>query len=233
MRIDKYLSNSGIGTRKEVKQYIKNGLILLNDKVVLKSTQQVDENKDNIKFKNQEIIYKKYIYLMMNKPQGYISATKDYNDTVLDLLDEKFQNKDIFPVGRLDKDTEGLLILTNDGKLAHELLSPKKKVDKKYYAKVDNILSEEDIDKFKDGIYLEKEQYLTMPAKLEIISNYECYVYIKEGKYHQVKRMLKSCGKEVLYLKRISMGNINLDETLDLGQYRELTEKEIEILKNN
>ncbi|MFM1536472.1 16S rRNA pseudouridine(516) synthase, partial [Helcococcus ovis] len=173
------------------------------------------------------------IYLMMNKPQGYISATKDYNDTVLDLLDEKFQNKDIFPVGRLDKDTEGLLILTNDGKLAHELLSPKKKVDKKYYAKVDNILSEEDIDKFKDGIYLEKEQYLTMPAKLEIISNYECYVYIKEGKYHQVKRMLKSCGKEVLYLKRISMGNINLDETLDLGQYRELTEKEIEILKNN
>ncbi|MFM1540801.1 pseudouridine synthase [Helcococcus ovis] len=233
MRIDKYLSNSGIGTRKEVKQYIKNGLILLNDKVVLKSTQQVDENKDKIKFKNHEIIYKKYIYLMMNKPQGYISATKDYNDTVLDLLDEKFQNKDIFPVGRLDKDTEGLLILTNDGKLAHELLSPKKKVDKKYYAKVDNILSEEDIDKFKDGIYLEKEQYLTMPAKLEIISNYECYVYIKEGKYHQVKRMLKSCGKEVLYLKRISMGNINLDETLDLGQYRELTEKEIEILKNN
>lgn len=233
MRIDKYLSNSGIGTRKEVKQYIKNGLILLNDKVVLKSTQQVDENKDNIKFKNQEIIYKKYIYLMMNKPQGYISATKDYNDTVLDLLDEKFQNKDIFPVGRLDKDTEGLLILTNDGKLAHELLSPKKKVDKKYYAKVDNILSEEDIDKFKDGIYLEKEQYLTMPAKLEIISNYECYVYIKEGKYHQVKRMLKSCGKEVLYLKRISMGNVNLDETLDSGQYRELTEKEIEILKKN
>lgn len=233
MRIDKYLSNSGIGTRKEVKQYIKNGLILLNDKVVLKSTQQVDENKDKIKFKNQEIIYKKYIYLMMNKPQGYISATKDYNDTVLDFLDEKFQNKDIFPVGRLDKDTEGLLILTNDGKLAHELLSPKKKVDKKYYAKVDNILSEEDIDKFKDGIYLEKEQYLTMPAKLEIISNFECYVYIKEGKYHQVKRMLKSCGKEVLYLKRISMGNVNLDETLDLGQYRELTEKEIEILKNN
>ncbi|MFM1572555.1 rRNA pseudouridine synthase [Helcococcus ovis] len=233
MRIDKYLSNSGIGTRKEVKQYIKNGLILLNDKVVLKSTQQVDENKDKIKFKNHEIIYKKYIYLMMNKPQGYISATKDYNDTVLDLLDEKFQNKDIFPVGRLDKDTEGLLILTNDGKLAHELLSPKKKVDKKYYAKVDNILSEEDIDKFKDGIYLEKEQYLTMPAKLEIISNYECYVYIKEGKYHQVKRMLKSCGKEVLYLKRISMGNVNLDETLDSGQYRELTEKEIEILKKN
>lgn len=136
MRIDKYLSNSGIGTRKEVKQYIKNGLILLNDKVVLKSTQQVDENKDKIKFKNQEIIYKKYIYLMMNKPQGYISATKDYNDTVLDLLDEKFQNKDIFPVGRLDKDTEGLLILTNDGKLAHELLSPKKRLIKNIMLKL-------------------------------------------------------------------------------------------------
>lgn len=231
MRIDKYLSNTGIGSRKEVKNYIKNGLILVNDKVVSKPTQQVDENKDVIKFKNEELIYQKYTYIMMNKPKDVVSATRDFNETVLDLLGEKYQNKDIFPAGRLDKDTEGLVLLTNDGKLAHNLLSPKKKVEKKYYAKVDKKLEKEDIIKFEKGIFLETEQYITMPAKLEIISDYECFVYIKEGKYHQVKRMLKYCGKEVLYLKRLAIGELILDEKLELGEYRELNEQEIDILK--
>lgn len=232
MRIDKYLSNSGVGSRKEVKQYIKDGLVLLNGEVVKKPTIDVDEKNDKIKFRNEELIYQKYIYIMMNKPKGYISATKDYNETVIDLLDDKYKDKNLFPAGRLDKDTEGLVLLTNDGKLSHELLSPKKKVVKKYYAKVDNKLEKDDIKKFEDGILLENENYLTMPAKLEILSDYECFVYIKEGKYHQVKRMLKSCGKEVIYLKRISIGSLVLDENLKLGEYRELSEEEVKLLSN-
>ena len=152
MRIDKYLANMGVGTRKEVKDYISKGFILLNGEVVKKPTQKVNENKDKIEYNNKEIIYKPYIYLMLNKPQGVISATKDHLETVIDLLEEKYQNKDIFPVGRLDKDTEGLLLLTNDGKLAHELLSPKKNVNKKYYAKLEGKLKKEDIQVFKNLI---------------------------------------------------------------------------------
>lgn len=231
MRIDKYLSNTGVGSRKEVKEYIKNGLILVNDKIVLKPTQQVDENSDVIKFRNKELIFKKYVYLMMNKPQDVVSATRDYSKTVIDLLDDQYQNRDIFPAGRLDKDTEGLVLLTNDGKLAHNILSPKRKVQKKYYAKVDNKLEDSDIEEFANGIFLEEEQYMTLPGKLEIISDFECYVYIMEGKYHQVKRMLKHCGKEVVYLKRLSIGDLVLDENLELGQYRELNEQEIKLLE--
>lgn len=231
MRIDKYLSNMGIGSRKEVKDYIKKGYVLVNDQVVTKPTFQVKENEDTVKFNKKEIIYKEYTYIMMNKPQGVISATRDREDTVIDLLNEKYHNKDIFPAGRLDKDTEGLVLLTNDGRLAHDLLSPKKNIVKKYYAKVDNKLEKSDIDSFRKGIYLEKENYLTLAADLEIISDYEAYVYIKEGKYHQVKRMLSSLGKNVVYLKRISIGPLILDEDLDLGQYRELTEKEVNSLE--
>lgn len=231
MRLDKYLSNMGIGSRKEVKDYIKKGYVIVNDQVASKPTQQVDENVDTIKFNNEEIIFQEYIYIMMNKPQGVVSATKDWSDTVIDLLDEKFYNRDIFPAGRLDKDTEGLLLLTNDGKLAHDILSPKKKVNKKYFAKVDKKLDPEDVKIFENGIYLEKENYLTLPAKLEIISDYECFITIQEGKYHQVKRMLSSVGKEVTYLKRVAMGDLVLDDSLGLGEYRELTEYEVELLK--
>lgn len=232
MRIDKYLANMGVGTRKEVKEYISKGLILLNGKVVKKPTQTVNENQDKIEYQNQEIIYKPYIYLMLNKPQGVVSATKDYTETVIDLLDEKYQNKNIFPVGRLDKDTEGLLLLTNDGKLAHELLSPKKNVNKKYFAKLKNKLKRDDIQVFENGVYLEKENYLTKQAKLEIISEYEAFVTIQEGKYHQVKRMFHAIDNEVIFLKRISTGNLLLDENLKPGDYRELTDREINLLKD-
>lgn len=232
MRIDKYLANMGVGTRKEVKEYISKGFILLNGEVVKKSTQQVNENEDKIEYLNQEIIYKPYIYIMLNKPQGVISATKDYSETVIDLLEEKYQNKDIFPVGRLDKDTEGFLLLTNDGKLAHELLSPKKNVNKKYFAKLENKLKKDDIQVFENGVYLEKENYLTKPAKLEIISDYEAFVTIQEGKYHQVKRMFHAVDNEVIFLKRISMGELSLDENLKPGEYRELTDEEINLLKD-
>lgn len=232
MRIDKYLSNMGVGSRKEVKAYIKNGSILVNGETITKPTFHIDENKDVVKINNKEIIYKKYIYIMMNKPQGVVSATKDFGDTVIDLLDESYHGKDIFPAGRLDKDTEGLVLLTNDGKLAHNLLSPKKKVFKKYYAEVDAELEEDDIKIFEEGIFLENESYLTLPAKLEIISPKECYVFIKEGKYHQVKRMLSTLGKNVVYLKRLEIGNLKLDDALELGEYRELTDEEVKLLQN-
>lgn len=233
MRIDKYLSNMGLGSRKEVKDFISKGFVLVNDKVVIKPTQKIDPDQDHVKVNNEEVIYREFIYLMLNKPKGVVSATKDRGKTVLDLINSKYHNKNVFPAGRLDKDTEGLVLLTNDGKLAHNLLSPKKKVEKKYYAKVDVPLEKKDIEKFEQGIYLENEAYLTLPGKLEIISDYECYVYIKEGKYHQVKRMLSSLGKNVVYLKRISIGSLVLDENLELGQYRELTDKEIDLLKED
>ena len=223
----------GIGSRKEVKEYIKKGLVLVNGNVVKKATEKVNEDNDKITFNNEELIYEKYTYIMTNKPQGVISASEGYTQqTVIDLLDERYHNRGMFPAGRLDKDTEGLVLLTNDGRLAHDILSPKKAVVKKYYARVDQILEKEDIQAFKKGIYLDNEQYLTRPANLEIISDYECFVFIEEGKYHQVKRMLSSRGKNVIYLKRLSIGPLNLDENLDLGEYRDLTDDELEALKN-
>lgn len=229
MRIDKLLSNMGIGSRKEVKDYIKNGLVSINGKVVTKATEKVNEESDKITFKNESIIYEKYIYIMLNKPQGVISASRGYTQkTVVDLLEDKYQNMGIFPAGRLDKDTEGLVLLTNDGILSHNLLSPKKGIVKKYYAKVDSKLEEKSIDDFKNGIYLKEDQYLTKPAKLEIISDFECFVYIEEGKYHQVKRMLANCGNNVIYLKRLSIGNLELDNSLGIGEYRPLTDKELD-----
>lgn len=233
MRIDKFLSNMGLGSRKEVKEFIKKGLIKVNGLVISKGTEKIDPDKDQVSFDNSLIEYERYSYLMLNKPQGYISATQAYGEkTVIDLLEEKYKNRGIFPAGRLDKDTEGLIFLTNDGRLAHNLLSPKKAVVKKYYAKVDRPLENKDIQKFETGIYLDTEQYLTLPAKLEIISDYECFVYIEEGKYHQVKRMLASCGKNVTYLKRLSIGPLILDEGLELGQYRKLTGDEISSLRS-
>lgn len=233
MRIDKLLSNMGIGSRKEVKDYIKRGLVKINGKLVEKPTEKVDPDIDEVIFDDEEIKYEEYLYYMLNKPQGVISATEGYGvPTVVDILGEEVKDRGVFPAGRLDKDTEGLILLTNDGRLSHNLLSPKKGIVKKYYAKVDNRLEKEDIQKFKSGIYLESEHYLTRPANLEIISDYECFVYIEEGKYHQVKRMLSSCGKEVIYLKRISIGPLTLDPDLELGQYRKLTEGELEDLKS-
>lgn len=232
MRIDKLLSNMGIGSRKEVKEYIKKGMVKINGRIVEKVTDQVDPDKDEVLFDNDQIDYQEYFYFMLNKPQDVISATQGHGvKTVIDLLDEKYKNKGIFPAGRLDKDTEGLVLLTNDGRLSHNLLSPKKGVIKKYYAKVDAKLEDKDIQKFKSGIYLITEQYLTRPANLEIISDYECFVYIEEGKYHQVKRMLASCGKQVTYLKRISIGPLVLDSGLELGEYRNLTDLEVDALK--
>lgn len=234
-RLDKILSNLGYGTRKEIKHKIKSGLVKINGDIIKDNSLKVDPNEVKIEFDNKEIIYRKNIYLMLNKPKGVISATEDnYHSTVIDLIEDKFKAFNPFPVGRLDKDTEGLLLLTNDGNLAHNLLSPKKHIDKIYYVEVEGELSDKDKKAFKEGIDI-GEKNITLPAELEIISSEKIskgYVTIREGKFHQIKRMFKELGKEVIYLKRISMGSLKLDSKLDLGGYRELTKKELEGLIN-
>jgi len=252
MRLDKFLANSGIGTRKEVKEILKNKKVSVNDIFVKDGKIQINEEKDIVKCENKIINYKPFVYIMMNKPAGVISATEDnYHKTVIDLLKNEYSTYNIFPVGRLDIDTEGLLLLTNDGILSHNLLSPKKHVDKKYYVKIAKSLSENDIKTLENGIKLE-ENFVTKKAKVEIVCNdskkesedfnfFEnknnknenlVYITISEGKFHQVKRMFKAVNNEVLYLKRVKMGNLLLDEKLELGEYRELTEEELNNLKN-
>ena len=237
MRLDKFLANSGIGTRKEVKDILKNKKISVNDIFVKDGKIQIDEEKDIVKYEDKIIHYKPFVYIMMNKPAGVISATEDnHHKTVIDLLNNEYRTYDIFPVGRLDIDTEGLLLLTNDGVLSHNLLSPKKHVDKKYYVKIANSLSDDDIKMLENGIKLE-ENFVTKKAKVEIICNNSeknenlAYITISEGKFHQVKRMFKAVNNEVLYLKRVKMGSLLLDEKLKLGEYRELTEEELNNLK--
>lgn len=233
-RIDKILSNLGYGSRSEIKKYCKKGSVVVNGSEVSNPGTQVDTENDEILFNGEEVIYREYIYLMMNKPDGYISATTDkYDPTVLDLIDLSYLAFEPFPVGRLDKDTEGLLVLTNDGKLSHRVLSPKKHVPKTYYAKIDGVVTEEDVEAFLEGVVLD-DGYKTMPSQLNILKSddeSEIELTIHEGKFHQVKRMFESVGKKVVYLKRLSMGNLKLDESLELGEYRELTDEEVKLIE--
>jgi len=233
IRVDKILSSSGIGSRKEVKKYIRNGLVHVDGKVIDNPGLLIDPMVQKICFQGQEVFYQQFYYYMLNKPAGFISATEDkYDQTVMDLLKPKDQ-KNLFPVGRLDKDTEGLLLLTNDGELTHNLLSPKKKVPKTYYAKIQGQVTKSDKIAFQSGVLLD-DGYHTLPSELKIITSgdiSEIELTICEGKFHQVKRMFISRGQKVIYLKRISMGSLKLDENLDLGEYRPLTEKEIKELK--
>lgn len=236
MRIDKLLANRGFGSRKEVKGLLKSGAVQINGTPVKDSSKHVKVETDTVTVHGEVIEYKEFIYLMLNKPQGVISATEDHlHDTVLDLLEMEDAVYKPFPVGRLDKDTEGLLLLTNDGQLAHQLLSPKKHVPKTYIAVIEGEVTEEDVEAFRNGVTLD-DGYETMPAVLTIISSglrSEIEVIIEEGKFHQVKRMFQAVGKRVVYLKRIKMGPLPLDEELQLGEYRELTEDEVNLLKKN
>ena len=234
-RLDKVLSNLGYGTRKEIKQVVRKGLIEVNGEIVKDNGMQIDPEVDKILVNGEEIFYRKYIYLMMNKPDGVVSATFDNRDeTVIDLLEIEHQVFEPFPVGRLDKDTVGLLLLTNDGELNHRLISPKWKGDKVYYAKIDKKGTEADIKKFKNGITLD-DGYICKEAKWEILessdSGSEVMITIQEGKFHQVKRMFEAVDKSVVYLKRVEFGTLQLDEDLEEGEYRELTEEEVAILK--
>lgn len=234
MRVDKLLSNVGVASRAELKKYCKQGLISVNGKVINNPGVQVDSESDDIRFNGEKIVYREFVYIMLNKPDGYISATFDkYDPIVLDLIDQSYLVFEPFPVGRLDKDTEGLLVLTNDGQLAHRVLSPKKHVPKTYYAKIQGKVTEEDILAFEKGVILD-DGYETIPSQLKILKSddmSEIELTIHEGKFHQVKRMFESVGKKVVYLKRLSMGKLKLDESLGLGEYRELTEEEVKLIE--
>lgn len=229
MRLDKYLADMGVGTRSEVKNYIKKCRVTVNGVIVKDANCKVDTNSDVVTFDGREVSYVHYEYFMMNKPAGVLSATEDkHASTVIDLI-EASQRKDLFPVGRLDKDTEGLLLITNDGNLAHSLLSPKKHVDKEYYARVEGKVTQQDVEAFAEGLQVD-EDFKAMPARLTILSAgdiSEITLIIQEGKFHQVKRMFEAVGKTVIYLKRLSMGPLRLDETLEPGSYRKVTEAEL------
>lgn len=226
MRLDKFLANSGIGSRKEVKELIKQGLVFVNDERIKNSDKNIDEIKDIIKIRDKCIEYRKYVYIMLNKPQNVISATEDNkHKTVIDLI-KGYDTYNIFPVGRLDIDTEGLLLLTNDGKLSHNLLSPKKHIEKEYFVKLKENINDIDINKVENNIELE-DGYICKKAKIKRLSKNELNISITEGKFHQVKRMFKAVGNEVIFLKRVRMANILLDKNLKSGEYRELTEDEL------
>jgi len=232
-RLDKILSNMGYGTRREIKGIIKKGLVKVDGKAVKDGSMHIDPYSSSVEIDGEQLQYKEFIYIMMNKPKDVLSASFDPSArTVVDLLEEEYRLYQPFPAGRLDKDTEGLLILTNDGKLAHDILAPKKHVPKTYYARVEGRVDEEDIKSFQNGIELE-DGYQTLPAKLHILIRddiSEILLTICEGKYHQVKRMFQAVGKNVIYLKRLVMGNLTLDEGLGPGEYRELTEIELKQL---
>lgn len=233
MRIDKLLSNMGEGSRQEIKKLIKTGMVSIDGETIYKPDIQVNELQ-NISIGGRKVIYKKYIYIMMNKPQNVVSATEDNKDkTVIDILDKKDSKFCPFPVGRLDKDTEGLLILTNDGELCHNLLSPKKHIPKTYYANIEGRVTDYDASLFNEGVIL-NDGYKTFPATLKIINSSDISTIeltIVEGKFHQVKRMFEAVNKKVIFLKRIAMGNLKLDSTLAIGEYRYLTDNELNLLK--
>lgn len=231
MRLDKYLADMGVGTRKEVKNYIRKGLVTVNEQTVKSPELKINES-DTVSYNGSLVGYVEKEYYMLNKPAGVISATEDFRQqTVIDLIETK-KRKDLFPVGRLDKDTEGLLLITNDGELAHRLLSPKKHVGKVYYAKISGKVTEKDVAAFRDGVRIE-EDFTALPAHLRILDSAdisEIEVEIYEGKFHQIKRMFEAVGKEVIYLKRLSMGPLLLDADLQTGDYRPLTKDELDKL---
>ncbi|MDF2645694.1 MAG: pseudouridine synthase [Paenibacillus sp.] len=239
-RLDKILAHVGIGTRSELKRLAKEGAIFVNGVKVKDSGMQVNPDTDIITVNGEPVLYREFVYLMMNKPQGVVSATEDNRDrTVVDLLDKAYAPFEVFPVGRLDKDTEGFLLLTNDGKLAHNLLSPRKHVPKTYFAKVEWEVNESDCEAFSQGVTLD-DGYETLPGILKILKTgkesedepSEIELTIMEGKFHQVKRMFQAVGKKVVYLKRVSMGPLALDPSLELGQVRELSKDELLALQN-
>ena len=232
IRLDKYLADMGCGTRSQVKREIAGGSVMVNGAPARRPEDKIDTEKDSVVFCGSPVGYVEYEYFMLNKPAGVVSATEDRKErTVLDLIDAR-QRKDLFPVGRLDKDTEGLLLITNDGEMAHRLLSPKKHVDKVYYARVAGRITEEHVRLFAEGVDIGDEKP-ALPAELTVLSSgeiSEIELVIREGRFHQVKRMFQAAGGEVIYLKRLRMGSLVLDGGLEPGEYRKLTEEEVRAL---
>ena len=234
MRLDKFMSEMGVLSRKECAKVIKRGGITVNGVPAKRADVHIDQNTDEISLFGEIVRYSEFVYIMMNKPSGVLSATEDPGqETVLDLLPEKYKKMKLFPSGRLDKDTTGFLLLTNDGDLSHKLLSPKHHVEKSYFYSLRDVLSESDREKICDGIDI-GEKNITAPAKITVKEDRrDGIITITEGKYHQIKRMFAAVGNEVVKLERITFGGLELDLTLARGEWRELTENEIEILRNN
>jgi len=225
MRLDRYLCELNTGSRSQVREFIRKGFVSVNGRAARSADQKIDEQKDQVVFQGKLLTYRKFVYYMLNKPGGVVSATRDNTaGTVVGLLAAEGR-RDLFPVGRLDKDTEGLLLLTNDGELAHRLLSPKKHVDKTYQVTAARALSEEDIRQLEQGVDIGEDRQ-TLPAKVEVLAENVIHLTIQEGRYHQVKRMMQAVGNQVTALKRIRFGNIDLDEGLAPGEYRPLTPQE-------
>lgn len=229
MRIDKYIAGCGYASRKDVKKLIKQGLVFIDGEVCKKPEEQTDENSI-VEVDGERLIYREFVYLMLNKPQGCVSAVYDKKyPVVTEFVPEEYAHFEVYPVGRLDIDTEGLLILTNDGQFAHEMTSPKKDVYKRYFAVLDKPMEEKDVEIFAGG--MEFKEFTAKSAKLEITENpNEVYIEIAEGKFHQVKRMCERVGKTVTYLKRVAIGNLKLDKSLEKGEVRELTKDELDML---
>jgi 16S rRNA pseudouridine516 synthase len=234
-RLDKIIASTGRFSRREVKNLIRQGRVLVDGLPARSAEEKADPETAEIVVNGETLTYRRFTWVMLNKPAGYLSATEDGRGaTVLDLLPPELRKQGLFPVGRLDKDTEGLLLLTNEGGLAHDLLSPRHHVDKVYYTRVAGRLTQEDCRAFAAGMTL-ADGLVCQPAELEILSageESEAHVTLREGKFHQVKRMLAERGKPVLYLERVRMGNLTLDSSLSRGKYRFLTEKEMENLRN-
>lgn len=233
MRMDKCLADAGYGTRKNVKDLIRSGQVKINDRVCLRAEDKVDPLADNVYVQGNRVLYESFSYYMMNKPQGVVSATKDLKEKTVVSLITDYKRRDLFPVGRLDKDTEGLLLITNDGKLANDLLAPGKHVKKTYFAKIRGMVTQKEVEIFAQGIDIGDDKP-TLPAQMYVKKNgvdSEIEITITEGRYHQIKRMFEAVGMQVLYLKRIQMGSLRLDENLACGAYRKLTEAEIRALK--
>ncbi|RAI82170.1 rRNA pseudouridine synthase [Macrococcoides goetzii] len=235
MRLDKFLSNHGVGSRKDVKALLKKKVITVNEKVVTKSDIKINPETDIIKVQGEMIHFEPFIYLMLNKPAGVVSSTHDKDKTVIDLI-TGLEHYDLHPVGRLDKDTEGLLIITNDGQFSHDVLSPKKHVNKTYFANIDGIVTNQTVEQFAQGVTLD-DGYHTMPGDLTCLSvdtnnnTSEIELVIQEGKFHQVKRMFEAVSMKVTYLKRIKMGDLSLDSSLKPGEYKKLMQNEINLVR--
>ncbi|WP_297888730.1 pseudouridine synthase [Sulfurihydrogenibium sp.] len=238
IRLDRFLANQGFGSRSEVQKLIKKGFVKVNDQEVKNPAVHIDPSKDKITVEDQEVDYQENFYFMLNKPSGYLTATYDENlPTVLELLSDQSIADKLFPVGRLDLDTEGLLILTTDGQLAHRLAHPKWNVEKEYFAIVKGDVSSINFSVYeKKGIYLKKDKYQTKPFKVKVLfhstDQSEIFITVLEGKYHIVKRIMEELGHPVEYLRRIRMGTLSLDEDLKVGDYRPLTKEEVEKLKD-
>lgn len=233
MRLDKFLSLNGCCSRSEAKRAVRVGGVLVNDKAPKSADISVDPEKDIIVFGGKRVIYRKHIYIMLNKPEGYVSATEDGKDkTVLELLPDEARRAGLFPCGRLDKNTLGLMLITDDGDLAHRLLAPKSHVSKIYRFKSKFPISRADADRFEAGVTLE-DGYVTLPAKIELDDDaLGGYITLREGKYHQIKRMLEALDNKIIYLERVTFGPLTLDTALERGEWRYLTESEIAALEN-